>query len=51
VSPAPPEELLWWHRTLFEVLDGRGGDCRASLLSELRTLSQEVGAYLSGSRG
>jgi hypothetical protein len=48
VAPVPPEELLWWHRALLEVLDGRSTDCRASLLAELRTLSREVGAYLSG---
>ena len=50
VAPAPPEEILWWHKTLLEVLDGRGGELRASLLAELRTLSQEIGTYLSGKR-
>ncbi|HEV8148711.1 MAG TPA: HD domain-containing protein [Gemmatimonadales bacterium] len=48
VAPAPPEELLWWHGALLEVLEGRGADCRASMLSELRTLSRELGAYLAG---
>jgi HD domain-containing protein len=51
VAPAPPEDLLWWHRALLEVLDGRVTDCRASLLAELRQLSREVGAYLSGGNG
>lgn len=47
VSPAPPEDLLWWHRAMLEVLQGRSADFRASLLAELRQLSTEVGAYLS----
>jgi (p)ppGpp synthase/HD superfamily hydrolase len=51
VAPAPPEELLWWHRALLEVLDSRLTDCRASLLAELRQLSREVGAFLSGNQG
>lgn len=51
VAPAPPQDLLWWHRTLLEVLDGREAGPHATLLAELRMLSQEVGAYLSGSRG
>ena len=46
VAPAPPEDLLWWHRAMLEVLEGRGADCRASLLAELRQLSSEVGSYL-----
>lgn len=50
VSPAPAGELLWWHGTLLEVLGGRGSEVRASLLAELRSLSQEVGAYLSDNR-
>jgi len=48
VSPAPPEDLLWWHRAMIEVLEGRGPEVRPSLLAELRQLSTEVGAYLSG---
>jgi len=51
VAPAPPEELLWWHRGLLEVLDSRLTDCRASLLAELRQLSREVGTFLSGNQG
>jgi hypothetical protein len=51
VAPAPPGELLWWHRSLLEVLAARGSDLRGSLLAELRLLMEEVGAYLSGSRG
>ena len=51
VAPAPPGELLWWHRSLLEVLAGRGSDLRGSLLAELRLLMDEVGAYLSGARG
>ena len=47
VAPAPPEDLLWWHRAMLEILDGRGGDLRATMVSELRQLSQEVGAYLA----
>jgi len=47
VAPAPPEDLLWWHRAMLEILDGRGGDLRATLVAELRQLSQEVGAYLA----
>ena len=45
VAPAPPEELLWWHRALLEVLDFRGGEFRGSLLAEFRQLSDQVGAY------
>jgi hypothetical protein len=51
VAPAPPEDLLWWHRALLEVLDTRTSDCRASLLAELRQLSREVGTFLSGNSG
>ena len=51
VAPAPPEELLWWHRALLEVLGARTSDCRASLLTELRQLSGEVGTYLTASHG
>ena len=47
VAPAPPEDLLWWHRAMLEILDGRGSDLRATMVSELRQLSQEVGAYLA----
>jgi (p)ppGpp synthase/HD superfamily hydrolase len=50
VTPAPPGDLVWWHKTLLEVLKGRGTELRASLLAELQSLSQEVGAYLSGRR-
>jgi hypothetical protein len=48
VAPAPPEELLWWHSALLEVLEDKGADCRASLLNELRLLSGEVARYLGG---
>jgi (p)ppGpp synthase/HD superfamily hydrolase len=47
VAPAPPEDLLWWHRAMLEILEGRGSDLRATMVSELRQLSQEVGAYLA----
>jgi hypothetical protein len=50
-APAPPEELLWWHRALLEVLETRASECRATLLAELRQLSREVSVFLSGSRG
>jgi (p)ppGpp synthase/HD superfamily hydrolase len=50
VAPAPPDELLWWHRALLEVLDNRSADCRPTLLAELHQLSREVGSYLSGGR-
>jgi (p)ppGpp synthase/HD superfamily hydrolase len=48
VAPVPPDELLWWHHALLDVLEARGPDCRATLLAELRSLSREVGAYLAG---
>ena len=51
VAPAPPQELLWWHSAMLEVLASRHGDLRGSLLAELRMLMSEVEAYLSGSRG
>jgi hypothetical protein len=51
VAPAPPRDLLWWHGAMLEVLAGRSEDLRSSLLAELRYLTEEVGAYLSGSRG
>jgi hypothetical protein len=51
VAPAPPQELLWWHSAMLEVLAARHGDLRGSLLAELRMLMSEVEAYLSGSRG
>jgi len=51
VAPAPPQELLWWHSAMLEVLASRHGDLRDSLLAELRMLMSEVEAYLSGSRG
>jgi len=47
VAPAPREELLWWHRAMLEVLDFRGEEFRGSLLTELRQLSSQVGAYLT----
>ena len=47
VAPAPPEDLLWWHRAMLEILEARGSDLRATMVSELRQLSQEVGAYLA----
>jgi (p)ppGpp synthase/HD superfamily hydrolase len=47
VSPAPPEDLLWWHRAMLEILEGRGSDLRATMVAELRQLSLEVGAYLA----
>ena len=47
-APAPPEELLWWHRALLEVLDSRTAESRATLLAELRQLSREVSGFLSG---
>jgi hypothetical protein len=50
VSPAPPAELLWWHRALLEVLGHRSAEVRNGLLVELRELAGEVGAYLAGSR-
>jgi (p)ppGpp synthase/HD superfamily hydrolase len=46
VAPAPPDELVWWHRTLLEVLEARKAELRAGLLAELRALSGEVGVYL-----
>jgi (p)ppGpp synthase/HD superfamily hydrolase len=47
VSPAPPEDLLWWHRAMLEILEGRGSDLRTTMVAELRQLSLEVGAYLA----
>ncbi len=46
VAPAPPEELLWWHRAMLEVLDFRGAEFQGSLLAELKDLSHQVGVYL-----
>jgi (p)ppGpp synthase/HD superfamily hydrolase len=51
VAPAPPEDLLWWHRAILEVLVGRGNDVRASLQAELRQLTAEVATYLSSEGG
>jgi (p)ppGpp synthase/HD superfamily hydrolase len=45
-APAPPEDLLWWHASILDVL-GRSSECRPSLQSEFRQLSREVAAYLS----
>ena len=47
VAPAPPEDLLWWHHAMLEILEGRGAELRATMVAELRQLSQEVGAYLA----
>lgn len=47
-APAPPEELLWWHGSIIEVLGSRRSECRPSLQSEFRQMSREVAAYLSG---
>lgn len=47
VAPAPPEDLLWWHRAMLEILDGRGSDLRGTMVTELRQLSQELGACLA----
>lgn len=47
VSPALPEDLLWWHRALLEVLEFRGSEFQGTLLAELRLLSGQVGAYFS----
>ncbi|HEU5217148.1 MAG TPA: HD domain-containing protein [Gemmatimonadales bacterium] len=46
-TPAPPEDLLWWHSSVLEVLGGRDSEARPSLQSEFRQLSREVAAYLS----
>ncbi len=46
VSPAPPEELLWWYRAMLEVLDFRGAEFQGGLLTEFKDLSQQVGMYL-----
>lgn len=45
VAAAPPEELLWWHRALLEVLEFRGNEFQGSLLAELGLLSEQVRAY------
>lgn len=50
-APAPPEEFLWWHRAMLEVLEVRGGEFRGSLLEELRDLSTQVAEYLGPGRG
>lgn len=42
LCPAPPEELLWWHTALLEVLAGRGAEARGSLQEELRQLSLQM---------
>ena len=47
LSPAPPEDLLWWHTALLEVLSGRGAEVRGSLQEELRQLSVQVRGCLS----
>jgi len=47
VSPAPLQDLLWWHGSILEVVGGRQGEVRASLTAEFRQLSGEVAAYLS----
>ena len=50
VAPAPPEDLLWWHRAMLEVLEFRGGEFRGTLLDELKELSGEVGRFLANNR-
>jgi hypothetical protein len=50
-TPAPPEDLLWWHASILEVLGGRGSECRPSLQSEFRQLSREVAGFLVDPRG
>jgi len=47
VSPAPLQDLLWWHGSILEVVGARHGEVRASLTAEFRQLSGEVAAYLS----
>ena len=46
-APAPPEDLLWWHSSILEVLGGQKSEARPSLQSEFRQLSREVAAYLA----
>lgn len=46
VAPAPPLELMWWHRTLVETLNGRTERVTHSLLAELRALTAEVAAAM-----
>ncbi len=46
-SPAPPDELLWWHGSILEILSGAQSECRPSLQGEFRQLSGEVAAYLA----
>ncbi len=46
VSPAPPEDLLWWHRAVIEVLEFRS-EFQGTLLAELRDLSRQVAAYFT----
>lgn len=50
VAPAPPTDLLWWYGATLDVLRSRTPDYRATLEAEFRSLSSEVGAYLSGDR-
>lgn len=45
-APAPPEDLLWWHGSILEVLVERGSECRPSLQNEFRQLSREVASFL-----
>jgi len=49
-APAPPEDLLWWHTSILEVLGGQKSEARPSLQSEFRQLSREVAAYLTDER-
>jgi (p)ppGpp synthase/HD superfamily hydrolase len=51
VAPAPPEDLLWWHRAILEVLASRGNEARPSLQAELCQLTAEVATYLACSGG
>ncbi len=50
-TPAPLEDLLWWHGSILEVLGGRDSGSRPSLQSEFRLLSREVAGFLSDERG
>lgn len=50
-APAPPEDLLWWHGSILEVLVERRSECRPSLQHEFRQLSREVASYLAGEDG
>jgi hypothetical protein len=45
-APAPPEDLLWWHRSLADLLSNRPDTGHSTLHAEFRVLARELAACL-----